>query len=471
MEKMMEEQQSLTALCRTWTDLTAKQQNRLELLQPFLPFIADLSMGQVQLAVCTKQAELLILAEYQPQTAYLPPEVSDGSGQVSALQQNPLLACALRENRSFSGKYEWQLGRFLPLEVLPLAATKQAYAALAIIFSNDDFLLRKLFLQVIGLLVNIGHITLVKPYERLAKDEGVLIASKEQRIIYANFAARHICHALGTENLAGLTLFDKKWRVQLEQEITKEAQPHDKEQYFKNGMIVRRREIALKIAGQVQLTIIRLQDMTVQREQEKQAQIQAAVLKETHHRVKNHLQMVAGLLRLQARRSDNLEVKRALTCSIERISSIAAAHELLTQGKVRFEIGQLMERMVAYASKAFLPSDFRLQLLLPAAEIDWQMPSGNLALVLNELVSNSVQHGFRDKKAGTIAFSLAQQGKDCHLEYHDDGCGLPEGFAWQGGNSLGLQLINTLIVDDLGGQVYFSSGSGVHVHMRIPLKK
>lgn len=464
----MNDSEKMVNLCRTAGVLTARQRDRLLKLLSFLPFLADLSMSCVELSARDEEDRLIILAEFAPQTAYLPQEVFCGAGSIFSRQEKLLAARTIEQARPFSGRQEWSIGHFLPLETLPLFWEKRAYAALSFIFSGDEKDQRRVFGSVLSAALASFHTLLPAFYARLEKDEGVIIASREQRIIYANFTARHLCKMMGIENLFGLRLFDKKFRNPLLKEVRRHDEPSRRELYFQGGMVLSWQQFSLSEAGNEQFFIVRLKDLTFLREQEKKEQIQATVLKETHHRVKNNLQLVAGLLRLQARRSADEKVKMALGKSVERIYSIASSHALLLENGGNLKTDELVERLSFYAAQAFLPEDFELNLLTTSTDLG-NLAAGSLSLALNELMTNSMRHGFWGQKKGTIAFSAQWRGDICYFEYYDDGCGLKESLDKK--KSLGMSLIRTLIVDDLGGKISMVGNNGIHVYMAIPRKK
>ncbi len=177
------------------------------------------------------------------------------------------------------------------------------------------------------------------------------------------------------------------------------------------------------------------------------------LLQEMHHRVKNNLQTVAGILSLQQRHTKSPAVAHLLAESVNRIQGIAATHDLLSREDVGMATVEEITRKIAGIVSANLAQpDFRLKLHVSADNI-W-VPSRQatiLALVLNELVSNVFKHSFIGLSEGRMLVNAAHQNGMVVLSVANDGPGLPEGFDLQSTEGLGLSLVRTLVQADLRG--------------------
>jgi len=193
----------------------------------------------------------------------------------------------------------------------------------------------------------------------------------------------------------------------------------------------------------------------------------AAVVREMHHRIKNNLQTVAMLLQMQAADGSQLTVQDVLQISVNRILSIAAVHEVLAQEGFRLvNVKDVTERIVAIVSQNMLRPDL-------AAEIDVAgepviLPSRaatSLALVINELLQNALEHAFVGRAQGTVHITLGQARHELVVTVSDNGVGLPAGKP----SSLGLEIVETLVRDDLHGRLTFNSTTdGTQVIVRVP---
>jgi signal transduction protein with GAF and PtsI domain/anti-sigma regulatory factor (Ser/Thr protein kinase) len=183
--------------------------------------------------------------------------------------------------------------------------------------------------------------------------------------------------------------------------------------------------------------------------------VNTAVVREMHHRVKNNLQTIAMLLRLQLGEPD-IDAEEALRESIDRILSIAAVHEMLSEKGFRMvDVKQVFEQVTQTVLQHRLHLQKSLQVSVQGDEV--ALPSREataLTLAVNELVQNALKHAFADQDAGRITVTLNRQASDLTVVVKDDGIGLsarernPDDQP-----SLGLQIIETLVTQDLGGEL------------------
>jgi len=195
----------------------------------------------------------------------------------------------------------------------------------------------------------------------------------------------------------------------------------------------------------------------------------ATFYKEIHHRVKNNLQNIASLLRMQLRRLDRVPAEQALSDSISRIMSIALVHETLSQG----EIGMVdVGRLAGSISK--LPETDGLE--RPMITLDVSGPpvtipsreATSLALVINELVQNAVQHGFGERGDGRLSIRVEQADGDVSVIIQDDGPGFPKSFDPDKDGNLGLTIVRTLVKDELKGQFEIACSRGTSAKVTFP---
>ena len=195
----------------------------------------------------------------------------------------------------------------------------------------------------------------------------------------------------------------------------------------------------------------------------------ATFYKEMHHRVKNNLQNIASLLRMQLRRLDRVSAEQALSDSISRIMSIALVHETLSQG----EIGMVdLGRLVGSISK--LPetdAPERPVITLDVSGSQVFIPSReatSLALVINELVQNAVQHGKREKGRGKLSIQVEKLNGTVSVLVQDNGPGLPEDFDMGRDSNLGLTIVRTLVKDELKGHFEMGGTKGTDAKVTFP---
>lgn len=193
----------------------------------------------------------------------------------------------------------------------------------------------------------------------------------------------------------------------------------------------------------------------------------AAVVREMHHRIKNNLQTVAMLMQLQLPDAERLETRQVLLTNIHRIRSIAAVHEILSEQGFRLvNVRSVLERIAqtTMTGMARPNQDVRIAVHGDSLQLPSRAATG-LAVVVNELVQNSLEHAFAGRHSGRIDISLARTPDDLIILVRDDGIGLPEQLE----RNLGLELAETLVGEDLRGQLQYNRlSSGTEVCIRLP---
>ncbi len=208
-------------------------------------------------------------------------------------------------------------------------------------------------------------------------------------------------------------------------------------------------------------------------------EVKSAMLQEMNHRVRNNLQTVAGLLSMQLRRMPgDSDGATAVRESISRVQSIAVVHDLMVNGNAEIDsisIYDLARKVADAVISTLTRPGFKLKLTIEQ-EVAERIRVGSheatlLALLLNELISNAILHGFANRDRGTIDIKvnceserneaeppLAYSSQLITIEVVDDGSGLPEHFDPARQSNLGLKIVETLVVSDLGGT--FDIGPG-----------
>ena len=222
--------------------------------------------------------------------------------------------------------------------------------------------------------------------------------------------------------------------------------------------------------------------MTVHRKRA-EAQIKAqlqekdVLLKEVHHRVKNNMQVISSLLNLQSRQIKDPEVLEMFRESQRRIRSMALIHERLYQSSdlSRIEFSQYLRNLATHLFHSYKADSSRIRLKIDAEEvflnINTAIPSG---LIINELVSNALKHGFPEGRSGELDIDLHRvEGDGYVLQVKDDGVGFPEGLDFRKTGTLGMQIISTL-VEQIEGRLELSRENGTAFRVEfneLPRKK
>ncbi len=181
---------------------------------------------------------------------------------------------------------------------------------------------------------------------------------------------------------------------------------------------------------------------------ERRAEEKEMLLKEVHHRVKNNLQTVSSLLRMQGRAIEDPHTLSQIRSSQNRVVCMAMVHEMLymREDLSCIEYSTYVQQLADYLVKSVkgADTDIRLKIEVPEIElgIDTALPLG---LLINEAVTNALKYGFQGRESGEISISLEKE--DAHgyvLRIGDDGIGYPENMDYKASKSLGLKLIHNL---------------------------
>jgi two-component sensor histidine kinase len=205
--------------------------------------------------------------------------------------------------------------------------------------------------------------------------------------------------------------------------------------------------------------IVLLNNLTELRRRERELVTKDATIREIHHRVKNNLQTVSALLRLQARRISDPNASAALNEAVRRIASIALVHETLSNtpdASVAFD--QVLDTLVTHALELSpRMNELRIERSGVLGSLDPRIATP-LALVITELIHNSLEHGLADK-GSVLGIHVQTDDSDIQVVIADDGVGLPEEFSLTHSPNLGLQIVRTLTENELGGTLSLISES------------
>lgn len=223
--------------------------------------------------------------------------------------------------------------------------------------------------------------------------------------------------------------------------------------------------------GLSECAIVLVADLTEPRRRELELKVKDTTIREIHHRVKNNLQTVASLLRIQARRADSDEVRHALLEATQRVAAMAVVHELLAgSAEERLDFAQAAGTVVDLVRQGMVGEDSAITVRVAGSTglVEAQVAT-SLALIVAELVHNALEHGFVGADTGSVEVSMRRVPGELVLSVRDDGCGVPQGFDPAGSANLGLAIVRAVVEDDLRGTLAFSGGRGTTVTVRVPI--
>jgi two-component sensor histidine kinase len=305
--------------------------------------------------------------------------------------------------------------------------------------------------------------------------DGLIVLDERARIGFASPNAISTLHRMGVPayptETAGNPGFDQKVAMEamrLRAPVTEEIEDGE------TALLLT--AVPLLGAGRVSGAFVLIRDVSDLRRRDRMLMSKDATIREIHHRVKNNLQTIAALLRLQRRRLESKEARDAIAESERRIRSIAIVHETLSRDAgdvVRFS--EIVLPLVRIVEETVSTDDLRLHFDVEgdAGELPGELATP-LAVVLNELMQNAVDHAFPldggERRAGHVRVRLDRQGDVLLVEVVDDGVGLRPGFSLEESRGLGLSIVQTLVTTELAGSLAMHNDHGTRVSLRIPVQ-
>jgi two-component sensor histidine kinase len=456
----------LSDLLRTAGPVSPAALDRLQALVGEWALLADLSFADLLLCVPLpgEPGQFLVVAQVRPATG----PTAHPEDLVGTRLVRESLSTALREKRIVrEGEPEDEDGVPVRVEAIPIPADGSLVAVLArdtnLVVTRWPSPLEVTYLRSsndLALMVAEGSFPFAgSPDEAIEAPrvgDGMLRVDDSGAVTYASPNAVSSYRRLGhTGNLAGARLRDVHAGLRLPPGVAQRSgvdaalrrRIPQEDELDVDGVVVLLRAIPL-LAGEELGALVLVRDVTELRRREAQLLSKDATIREIHHRVKNNLQTVAALLRLQARRVSAPEARHALRESVRRVTSIALVHETLSQAvedTVDFDtvMDQLAAMTVDIAATGQRPVVQRTGSFgtLPGTL------ATPLSLVLSELLQNAVEHG----ASHVIELGVRREGDLLTVTVADDGPGLPDGFLVERSDRLGLQIVRSLVVGEMRG--------------------
>ena len=219
--------------------------------------------------------------------------------------------------------------------------------------------------------------------------------------------------------------------------------------------------------------LLLVHDVTEERATEQELNVKSAMIKEVHHRLKNNLQLLISVLRMQARRAKTEEARELLREAINRLLSMSVIHESLSHGESgTLNLKDVLTQISVQTQSSMVSPHRRIHIKMMVQD-DVMLPTNKVtacAMVFNELLLNAVKHGFSEDQGGEIRIYLYDWVDHVELIMDDTGPGLPPDFSPDKSASIGLDIIHTLVQDDLKGSIRFTTRTegGVRAHLQFP---
>lgn len=473
---------TLSAVAGRHTKLTPPQIAHLHRLLGEWQILADLAFADLLLFGWSVDDRLVVLAQVRPypaQTLYPEDEIA----RVLLPLERPKVVRAFTDMRIVrEGDPEWRDGTPVRQEAVPVRHDGKVIAVLSVeqnlAAARTPSHLELAYLRAAGELEQMIAEG-VFPFETEEDAErelsprvgdGFLEIDASGAITYASPNATSAYRRLGVSELVGRSLRDigvghKRVDSAMRARRTTEDEVHAE------GAWVLRRFVPVVIEGEVRGCLGFVRDVTESRKRDRVILSKDARLREIHHRVKNNLQTIASLLRIQARRLDAPEARLELEESVRRIQAIALVHETLAQDpnqEVSFD--EVATRIAAMVTQGLVRPDAPVRCVIEgrAGDLESELATP-LSLILTELLQNAIEHAFADR-GGTVRVVFTRTGDALTLEVSDDGAGLPEDFDVASARSIGMQIVQTMVAE-LGGSVTATPGApGARFVVAVPMR-
>ncbi len=448
----------------------------LALLQADWQIIADLSFADLVLWVADRDGSGYWAVSQMRPTTGPTALVDDVVGTFVERGVRPLLDAAFDGRIAREGDPEWREDVPVRVEAFPV---RRGERVIAVVARNTNLRgvrtpsqLELAYLQTAGELTQmIARGGFPFPGQRSDHadsprvGDGFIRVDSFGRVDYASPNALSLFRRLGLtgdlagQDLAAITRSLVPPRRRLDEEtlssVLSARMPRDTE--IDTGVVtVILRAIPLRPEGVHTGGLILLRDVTDLRRRDRELVTKDATIREIHHRVKNNLQTVAALLRLQARRIDSPSGREGLEEAVRRVGAIAVVHDTLSQTfdeSVDFDaVADQLIGLVAEVGSREEPVTILRKGSFGTVGSEVATP---LAMVLTELLQNALEHGFPSGGPGLVQVTAARSETEVRVEILDDGIGVPAGFDAGESASLGLSIVRTL-VGELGGR--FSIG-------------
>ena len=460
--------------------------------------LADLSFADYLMWVRRDDGDLVCVAQVRPNTA---PTVllADAVGTLNGGVDMPVVTAAFASGHigreSDAGQGDSHDGAWLNVEAVPVRHADQVVAVLthqtALADRRKASPLEQAYLDCArdllrmlseGTFPNVGDLAMSRSSPRVG--DGFIRLDVEGVVAFASPNAISAYHRMGfTAELEGHNLVTVTRPLISDPFEAQELANHVRDSLAGGssmrmevdaaGAAVLLRTLPLVVDGAAAGAAVLIRDVTEVKRRDRALLSKDATIREIHHRVKNNLQTVAALLRLQARRTNNAEGREALLESVRRVSSIALVHDALSMSvDEEVNLDAVVDRILPIMNDvASVDTPIRIARVGDLGVLDADRATA-LIMVITELVQNAIEHAF-DGASGQECVTIRSEWSARWLDVivHDDGRGLPEGFSLEKSDRLGLQIVRTLVAAELDGSLgmHACPTGGTDVVLRVPI--
>lgn len=446
----------VSTLCKSHTNLLQQDIDTIKELAAQLPLIADLNKANIFVDCPTKEGKhAIVVAEASPTTTtsiYKQPVV----GKFAYEAFEPAVFFTLKTGKPmFLNRALTQEGKTAEQSIVPIKGINDRVIGVLIMEKDIDEKLQQQ--NQIKALSEVNQtlselllgITEDRPIISEVLEEAVFFVDDYKKILYFNPSAINlVLEVCSTECRVGTPIY--KYFPCIKDLIS-----HPEELLMREIQILKKvfqvKKISLGEHDKVKGTFFIFRDITELREKERELIAKSVAIREIHHRVKNNLQTVASLLRLQMRRGVPEESKVHFEESLHRILSIASVYEIILANSSVDEVDikglaeKIGSRLINHCDQEY--RDIRITFSGPSFELK-SKKAVTVALVINELIQNCLKHAFCDRKQGLINVNFILNNTKVEVQVVDNG----KGYAPSTNQSLGLDIVRMMVEHDLAGE-------------------
>lgn len=474
MKKTLDET-TLEQLCNIYTELKSEDINILKKVYSTLQIYADLSNANMYIDCKMKgNDQAIVVGEASPRTS---DSVYNNTlvGKIVFESFEPAVFYSFRNGKkSLISQAVTQDGRIVEQSVVPIK--NDVHQIIGVLIQEKEVSQQSLVSSE-QQKYTFGQETLSTMFGDSMGDmpivsnllmESLLLTDNENKLMYANPAGvKFIIEMSQTEKIQHKNLVELMPFLKPVYDSKEDVFVFDMTLDKKNLVV---KKVKLRNTEQHKGTLLIIQDITELRTKEKELMMKSFVIQEIHHRVKNNLQTVASLLRLQMRKGFTEEIKAYFEDTLNRIYSISSVYELILANEDAEDddvnIVELTRKVCSTMVLNELHKNINLIIQSNGNRIlTSSRKAVSIALIVNELVQNSLKHAFPEEMQGEILVNFFSGKEFLELHISDNGVGLNEAKS-----SLGLEIVQNLVVNDLNGEFRFlPTVLGAHAVISFPV--
>lgn len=452
----------LRMLCGRYTDLTIEDIEKLETINSMFEYFCELTETDMFIDCFFKDEEkAIVVAHSKSRTSLL--YKNNITGEIVLPQNEPVVfftrqtGASIRDIKGVTQENKIAMQRSIPIKnnngkiIAVLVEEKDMTRA---IYKNKKIQqLEKTMNQLTEAIFEIsGNDNLITN----SISEGILTFNENMILTYINPEGQKLFKSLGFgNNFLGLSFDDMTFSREISREKVLSKEITEENLSIGNKHLIIKYKVNNTLSEP--LLIMLIEDVSDLKEKEKELINKSVMVQEMHHRIKNNLQTISSILSIQSRRSNCIETKEALSENINRINSIATIHEILTNSPDQIiNIKSLFEDIMCNIKSYAITDNKNIKISIVGDDVEVVSDKAiSIAIIINELITNSIVHGFSNKSTGDIKIIIGKGGFYSHITIEDNGCGFDVNNLREG--SLGMDLVKIMVNENLRGNLKIHS--------------